>query len=172
MFHELASDRLSALLPSLAGTIRDRAPDVVLSTMMDANVAAYVAAKWSRRRPAVILRETNSHRARADLGHVRRRLARYVYRRADRLIALSEGVRNELIEDMTLEPDRIVTVPNPVETAALARAARAARANAAPGIVAAGHSLVIAENHPDVTRAADWVIEMDNGRIVHQGPPR
>jgi glycosyltransferase involved in cell wall biosynthesis len=159
VFHELASDRLSAMLPSLTRTIRDRAPDVVLSTMMDANVAAYVAAKWSGRRPAVILRETNSHRARADLGYLRRRLARYVYRRADRLIALSEGVRNELIEDMALRPDRIVTVPNPVETATLARAAREARANVAPGILPAGRRHVVAVGRLHRQKGFDVLIE-------------
>jgi len=39
------------------------------------------------------------------------------------------------------------------------------------GLIAAGHSLVIVENQADVVRSADWVIEMSDGRIVHEGPP-
>jgi excinuclease ABC subunit A len=38
------------------------------------------------------------------------------------------------------------------------------------GLVAAGHSLLIIENQADVLQAADWVIEMQDGRVVRQGP--
>jgi excinuclease ABC subunit A len=34
------------------------------------------------------------------------------------------------------------------------------------GLIAAGHSLVIVENQADVVRSADWIIEMENGRIT------
>ena len=128
----LGARGLAASLPALARRIRAQAPDAVLSTMVDANVAAYWATRWASSGSAIVLRETNSHRARGDLGTMRRTLARHAYRQADLVIALSEGVRLELIEDMALAPDRVLTIPNPVAVADIARRAETARAGPPP----------------------------------------
>jgi len=143
-FHELGGSRLAALIPSLARLIRSRKPDAILSTMVDANVAVYLAAKLAGTDAPIILRETNSHRARSDLGFVRRQLAGYAYRRGDQVIALSEGVRGELIEDMGLVSDRIVTIPNPVGVSAIARAAQQARDGAPPSGMVPGRPHIVA----------------------------
>jgi glycosyltransferase involved in cell wall biosynthesis len=119
-YHDLGGRRLAALLPSLARLIRSRAPDAVLSTMIDANVMTSLAAGLVRSNAAIILRETNSLRARGDVGAFRKRLARFAYRRADLVIALSEGVRRELIEDLDLDAGRTITIPNPVAVAEIA----------------------------------------------------
>ncbi|MGE0734847.1 MAG: glycosyltransferase, partial [Alphaproteobacteria bacterium] len=130
--HDLGSDRLRRAVWPLARLIRARRPDIVLATMVDANVAAYAALRLAGVRSALALRETNSQRARGDIGAVRRWLSRFAYRRADLVIALSEGVRRELIADFALDPARTVTIGNPVNVAATAAAAADARARAAP----------------------------------------
>ncbi len=114
--------------------VRERRPDIVFSTMVDANILAVAAAGRGPKRPAVIVRETNSHRAREDLGSARRRLVRWAYRRADRVVALSEGVRQELVADYGLTSDSAVTIHNPVAVAALAGSAEAARRKPPPWI--------------------------------------
>ncbi|WP_028490860.1 glycosyltransferase [Thioalkalivibrio sp. ALJ15] len=46
----------------------------------------------------------------------KRRSARWLYRRADRIIAISEGVRDDLIEHFDVDPDRIEVIYNPTVT--------------------------------------------------------
>ena len=107
-------------------------PDVLFATMVDANIVAALAVRLVRRRPRLILRETNPHRARNDLGRFRRRAVRWAYTRADALVALSVGVGRELIDDYHLDPARVVTIHNPVDTEAWDRRAQAARRSGPP----------------------------------------
>jgi glycosyltransferase involved in cell wall biosynthesis len=116
----------NALFP-LAKLLRERRPDVVLSSVLDANIVAAAARVFAGTpRSGLVVRETNSQRARDDIGAVRRRLARHAYRSADAVVALSEGVRRELIEDFALRSDRVVTIHNPVEFDTLVEEAKAA----------------------------------------------
>jgi len=116
----------NALVP-LARLIRTERPDVILSSVLDANIVAVAAcALAGRPRPKLVVRETNSHRARGDIGALRQRLTRFAYPRADAVVALSEGVRQELIADYGLATSRVVTIHNPVEVDALIVEARQA----------------------------------------------
>ena len=116
----------NALFP-LVKLLRERRPDVVLSSVLDANIVAAAArALAGAPRSKLVVRETNSQRARDDIGALRKRLARRAYRSADAVVALSEGVRQELIEDFALRPDKVVTIHNPVEFDALVAEAKTA----------------------------------------------
>ena len=46
----------------------------------------------------------------------KRRSARWLYRHADRVIAISEGVRDDLIEHFDVDPERIEVIYNPTVT--------------------------------------------------------
>ena len=132
-FHDLEGrSGMARSIPALARVIKERKPDVILSTMLHANIATWLAARLAASGAAVVLRETNSHRAQTGLGSLYRRLGRIAYRRADLVIALSEGVRRELVEDMALEPGRTVTIPNPVQVAAIRQQVRKARRRPSP----------------------------------------
>ena len=115
-----------ALFP-LRRYIATQRPDVLLATMVDANIVAAAATRLIAGRPRLILRETNSHRARADIGPLRRAAVRWAYAKADAVVALSHGVGRELIADYGLDPARVVTIHNPVDTEAWRRRAQAAR---------------------------------------------
>lgn len=54
-------------------------------------------------------------------------MAAWAYRRADAVVALSEGVRQELVEDYGLASSTTFTLPNPVDIGAIEQAAEAAR---------------------------------------------
>jgi len=112
--------------------IHETRPDVVFATMADANVIAALAVFGQMRRPGIILRETNSHRERDDIGALHRKLIGLTYRRADAVIALSEGVRRELLEDYRLESARSVTIHNPVDVEGFAATVESCRGNPAP----------------------------------------
>lgn len=116
----------NALMP-LRRAIRSERPDVLFATMIDANILAALATVGLNPRPALVLRETNSHRARDDLGVFQRCGVRWAYPRADRLVALSTGVGRELAEDYRLDQSKVVTIHNPIDVAAWQSRAASAR---------------------------------------------
>ncbi len=107
-------------------------PDVLFATMVDANIVAALATRLGGHRPRLILRESNPHRARNDLGLFRRCAVRWAYARADALVALSHGVGRELIADYGFDPARVVTIHNPVDTECWRQRAQTARQSGAP----------------------------------------
>lgn len=111
---DLGAPRMRGALPGLIRALRADPPDIVLSTMVDANILSWIAGRFVTPLPRLVLRETNSHRARNDIGWLRLALIGRAYRAADRVVALSEGVRQELVADYRLPPGRAVTIHNPV----------------------------------------------------------
>ncbi len=124
---DLQAPRLRWTLLPLRQRVKRERPHILFSSMPDANVAASLAVAGLRSRPGLILRETNSHRHREDLGWLHRKLIGWAYRRADAVVALSEGVRKELVEDCTLSPECTVTIHNPVNVADIAAATQAVK---------------------------------------------
>lgn len=114
---DLACPRVRYAVFPLRQAIRIFQPDIIFSTMLDNNIIAALARFLSGHRCALVLRETNSQRARGDLSKIRRMLAGWAYRQADISIALSSGVAEEMLEDCRLQPDRLITLPNPVDIA-------------------------------------------------------
>ena len=108
----------SAVLP-LHRLIRQGRPAVVISTIADANVIAWLATRHLPIR--LILRATNSQRVRDDIGWLRQRLIAMAYQRADAVVALSEGVRQELVEDCLLDAAKTHTIHNPVDIEQITR---------------------------------------------------
>ncbi len=124
---DLNAPRLRWTLAPLRRRVKREPPHVLFSSMPDANVVASLAVVGLRSRPGLILRETNSHRHRDDLGWLRRKLIGWVYNRADAVVALSEGVCEELMEDCALDPERTVTIHNPVDVEGIAAATQAVK---------------------------------------------
>ena len=112
---DLGCERLRQALLPLRRLIRREAPAIVFSTMVHANIAAAVSIAGLRNPPMLVARETNSHRARDNLSLAERVVVGRVYRRVAAVVALSEGIRRELIEDYRLEPGRVAMIHNPVD---------------------------------------------------------
>ena len=111
---ELNASRTRWALFRLRKVLLRLKPDVLVATMVDANILATLASVGLRKKMRLILRETNSHRARGDIKLLRRLLIKWSYKRADSVVALSTGVHNELLHTYGLDPDKIVTIGNPV----------------------------------------------------------
>ena len=92
-------------------------PDILFTTMVDANILASLACVGIRHKMHLILRETNSHRARLDIGFIRRLLVKWAYHKADFVVALSSGIRDELICDYHLASKKVITIGNPIDLA-------------------------------------------------------
>lgn len=123
--HVLAVSKVRRAIWPLRRLISRVSPDIVFSTMVDANIVTAIATLNAN--CPIVLRETNSHRARADLGPIRHRLAGRAYRRANAVVALSRGVANELREDFDIDDRKIETIGNPVRVENLSRQAACVR---------------------------------------------
>jgi glycosyltransferase involved in cell wall biosynthesis len=125
----LDATRTRYALIGLRRELRRSCPNVLFATIVDANIVAALASIGLRKGMRVILRETNSHRARGDIRGVRRALIGWAYRGADAVVALSSGVRQELLDDYSLLEHKVVTIGNPVNIEALRRARNTEAAN-------------------------------------------
>lgn len=108
----------TAILP-LARYLKSARPRAVLSALDQANVAALIARALSgvRTRLVISIRLPIGRAARAhrSLRHrVTRMLARRLYRKADLIVAISDAVREDLIETFDFPPGKVVTAYNPI----------------------------------------------------------
>jgi glycosyltransferase involved in cell wall biosynthesis len=117
---DLGTRRASRSVPALRRYLRDEEPAVLISGLDHVNVCAAVAVLMGPRRPRLLLSQRNT------LSHSNRRrsalknwLVRQTLRRADRVLTVSEGVRQDLLDHHGLSPDRVVTTYNPVVSRAM-----------------------------------------------------
>ena len=127
---DLGAPRLRDAILKLRRLVAMRRPRVLVSTMPAANVAAVVATSGLADAPRHVLCEVNSHRLHDALGWPLRRLLRWAYARAERVVALSRGLAAELESDYALPAGSVVAIPNPIDVEAWRR--RAAAATASP----------------------------------------
>lgn len=120
--------RVAAAVGRLARYLEAEAPDVLLASSSPANLAALAARArsaggWSRQLPVVI--SVNVDLAAALQGRhylhacLLRLMVRRYYPQAKAVIAISEGVAASVIAVAGVTPERVVTIPNPVDTAAI-----------------------------------------------------
>lgn len=114
---DLKSSKTVYALPGLVKYLRRQKPRALYSTIMNANVIAVWAARFSGLSMPVIVRESNApvSTPKHSLSHrMIFRLAPYTYRFSNGVIAVSHGVAEEL---GTLAPslrDKVHVVPTPV----------------------------------------------------------
>jgi glycosyltransferase involved in cell wall biosynthesis len=118
-----------ASIRQLRATLTAIRPELVVSFLVRANVAAVIAARAVR--AATIISERShltTHLAGRHTG-LRRWLAtvasRLTYPRADHVIAVSDGVRTDLVENFDVDPDRVTSIPNPYDLERIGREAQA-----------------------------------------------
>jgi len=115
---DLRSQRVLYSLPGLVGYLRERRPAALLATQTHANVVALWAKKLSRVNARTVIREaiTLSINCRASRGRGRLLpfVARWIYRWADRMVAPSQGVAQDLVALGIVPQGKISVIYNPV----------------------------------------------------------
>ena len=115
IIHELGSERLLFSLFPLIRKIISIKPDVIFSSLLHPNVLCYFAAKLSFFKGRVVLRETNNHtaagRKKFNLSYF---LVKMAYHGCSNIIALSEGVKADLISRYNIDPEKIFRIYNPI----------------------------------------------------------
>lgn len=128
--HRLDTARsLLASIRQLKAALRDIAPLLAVSFLVRANVATVLAAR-ALRLPCVISERSQLSTHLANEHRGLRRLAatlapRLTYPRADRIIAVSDGVRTDLIRKFGAGPERVQTIYNPYDLDRIRQAALA-----------------------------------------------
>jgi glycosyltransferase involved in cell wall biosynthesis len=115
---ELGADRGLFAVPRLAGLLRRGRFDVVFP-MMSMNLAALLAREMVRARVPIVLGSRNHYSTSIEheVRHPRvtKFAIRSLYRRADQIIGVSQGVCDDLIENFHVEPSRTRAIPNPLD---------------------------------------------------------
>ncbi|MDQ1364433.1 MAG: hypothetical protein QOE57_475 [Acidimicrobiaceae bacterium] len=115
----LGRSGVSRCVPSLVRYLRERRPDVVISALSHMNLATIAACRLVRPRVQVVVTQhnhlsTSSAHAPARRDRFMPRLIRVAYPWADRIVAVSGGVADDLATTTGLSRDRIEVVYNPI----------------------------------------------------------
>jgi glycosyltransferase involved in cell wall biosynthesis len=139
--------------PRLVSLMRTVHPDAVLSTVTGTNLLAVLACKRSHARVRLVLREASSLiNAR---GFFKRKAMRWLYRRADMVVAVSRGVAEDL-RGLGIPDDHVHVIHNPVDPERLRHLARVGPVlpslDGVPYVIALGR-LTEAKDYPALLRA-------------------
>lgn len=141
-------------------------PDISLSFLNRANWATALAA----RTPFVISARahTSHHLGNGLRGAVSRTMVRTLFPRAARIIAVSDGVADDLAKNFDIPADRLISIPNPVDVEAIRSKSREAPAVTVEGpfIMSAGR-LVKVKNFAMLIRA--FAASRAEGKLVIAG---
>lgn len=120
--HEVAAGGMQQFVPGLVRVLRLWQPTHVITAFSDVGALTGLAIRLSGQPSRWIHGVHNSHAPvtarRGPVGRLRyavdRRFAACVYRKADAVVAVSEGVRQEVLQQFRSEPERVFTIYNPV----------------------------------------------------------
>ncbi len=181
---DLAAGRTARAVLPLVTYLRRMRPEVLLSTLHHACIAATVAHALARTPTRLFLREANTVSERPvstfDLrSRAQRRMMRWAYDRADGAIAVSEGVADDLREVFGVLDDKLWTLYNPVvsddvQTLASHEPDHAWLAGGGPPVVVGVGRLV---EQKDFGTLIDAFVRVRAGRDAHlillgEGPER
>jgi glycosyltransferase involved in cell wall biosynthesis len=120
--HELAPKGIYQFVPALAELLKRSQPTHVITAFPDVAALTWLALKRSGSQACWIHGVHNTHAPVAALpgfiGRLRfflfNRAAAFVYRRADAIVAVSDGIRAEILEWFDIDPSKVETIYNPV----------------------------------------------------------
>jgi glycosyltransferase involved in cell wall biosynthesis len=167
---------LTALLP-LVGYLRRVRPTALLATLDHANLIALIAKALAGTRTRTAIREANipsRETTRSRKERLLLRLMRYLYPRADALIAVSQGVADDLVTTLGLNPSRVQVIYNPVVTDQLLQQAHEPLihpwfAKGQPPVILGAGRLVLQKDFATLIRAFAGVRRQAHVRLVILG---
>lgn len=172
-------------VPALVQMLRQRQPDVLVSALFGATVAAYAATTWMKawgeRVPSlcatvhVPLPRTDAQGPRV---HLQVRAAHLALRRVETVVAVSQSVAQDLAKHVGRERERIDVIHNPIDIDAVQSGAQAPSPHGwfqddVPVVVSAGR-LHPQKSYRTLLRALACLHERDRVRaiILGEGPER
>jgi len=116
---DLGSRRVRGTLFALTRYLLRAQPEAILTAMAHCNAVALLAKKIARSKARIVVSQRQNLSASiAKSGKVKRwievAIIRFVYSKADAIVANSQGVANDLCALTGLPPSRVTVIPNPV----------------------------------------------------------
>jgi glycosyltransferase involved in cell wall biosynthesis len=105
------------LLLNLRKLIKSINNVTVVSLLHYTNILSVLSCLYLKPRPRVIICEHSNHRKylkNSKMKHLRRLLMRYTYKKADKIVAISNEMRDNLILDFNLLATNVLTIYNPI----------------------------------------------------------
>jgi glycosyltransferase involved in cell wall biosynthesis len=109
---DLKSRRVLFSLFPLIKYLRKEKPSVVLSTLNHANIIILIAKIFSFSKAKIIIRIPNYFSISAE--NKIKILAKIFYKRADKIIAISKGIKGDLISTLKIKENKIKVIYNPI----------------------------------------------------------
>jgi len=168
---------LSSLMSlKLADQIRRIQPNALLSALTNCNLTAILAQQFVNDAKVVINEQNTpslSIRSQPAAGTVLRMMCR-LYPKADRIVAVSQGVADDLIAILNLPPEKVTVIYNPIVTPELFERAQKPinhlwfERNRAPVILAVGR-LTKQKDYPTLFRAFSLVQQVRPAKLLILG---
>lgn len=99
-----------------ASYLNKEQPDAVLSALTHVNLAAIISRILARIKTVLVVSERNSLvRLKGKSGRLFRALMRRLYPLADRVVTVSQGIAQELQDEIGLSKELVTAIPNPVD---------------------------------------------------------
>lgn len=117
---DLGGSRAITCLPSLVSYLRDTEPDVLLTSLEAPNLIAIWAKHIAGVDTRVVIRVANVNSQRREQRGKRRILPfleRHTYCHADRIVAISNGVERDLVQQFSVPRELIEVIHNPAFSA-------------------------------------------------------
>jgi glycosyltransferase involved in cell wall biosynthesis len=116
---DLKSKRVLCSVNKLRKYLVEQKPDVLISTLSRVNIAAILAKSFSGVNTKLILREANTFSVYLDSNKgiwdkIIDYMIKKLYRRGDKIVAVSEGVANDLKKTLPNLKNKITVIYNPV----------------------------------------------------------
>jgi glycosyltransferase involved in cell wall biosynthesis len=176
---DLCARRVLASLPPLVRYLRGEEPDALLS-VLHANVVALWARRLARVPTRVIVSERNtlSSAGQHYASDLRMRLTPYLksyfYPWADGIVAVSEGVADDLAQMTGIPREQIQVIYNPIVTPELHQRAQVSVEHAwfkpgQPPVVLAVGRLTVQKDFATLIRAFAWVRQTRRARLLILG---
>lgn len=113
----LGARRIREGFVPLVRYLRSETPDVLLAAMWPLTAMAPIAARLSGAKPRLVVSEhsnlTQSAAVRGPSDIANRRLGRWLYGAADAVVAVSQGVKDDLVARTGVRPARVRVIHNP-----------------------------------------------------------
>jgi glycosyltransferase involved in cell wall biosynthesis len=143
--HDLRVSRVRYGLPAIVRLVWSVRPQTVISTFRTLNLLLIMAKPLLPRNTRLLVRESSMPTAvlaeNGGSSKTMRRLYRHLYKRADKIVALSDAMVSDLVENFRVPREKVVRIYNPVDTRRVGELAQLGPdpyAGPGPHLVAAG----------------------------------
>lgn len=102
----------------LSKTINEIKPDIIFSSIFRGHIALYISLCFSNYKPKVILRSPNSPKLlieRNEISFIMKKMLEYTYKKADKIIAQTPEMKEEIVKYHYINPNKIEVFLNPID---------------------------------------------------------